>query len=116
VAEKKEKETELIFPQCRKFAIPFHRPRQPIHQYPDASPEILLTLTKKARAMQGKVNSIRTNLKKVERRIDTLGEHLRHSENFKKYRKPKAKCEELYSQYQAARKATGFGTQVEKGS
>ena len=66
-------------------------------------------LEKKVKAMQSKVNSTRTDLKKVERRIDTLKEHLRHSGNFKKYRKYKYKYESLYSEYEAAKKATGFG-------
>jgi len=41
--------------------------------------------------------------KKAERRIDTLHEHLRHSDNFKKYRKHKRKYESLYSEYEAAK-------------
>ena len=68
-------------------------------------------LEKKVTVMQGKVHSIRNNLKKVERRIDTLGEHLRHSENFKKYHKIKRTYDNLYSEYEAARNATGFGTE-----
>ena len=68
----------------------------------------MMELEKKVAAMQGNVNSIRTNLKKVERRIDTLGEHLRHSENFRKYRKLKMNYEELYSEYDAAKKSGGF--------
>ena len=68
-------------------------------------------LEQKVNAMHGKVNSMRTNLKKVERRIDTLKEHLRHSDNFKKYRKHKRKYESLYSEYEAAKKSNGFGAE-----
>jgi chromosome segregation ATPase len=68
-------------------------------------------LEKKVSAMQDKLSSTRTELKKVERRIDTLKEHIRHSENFKNYRKLKARYEELYSRYTAARKMTGFGAE-----
>ena len=68
-------------------------------------------LEKKVNAMQSNINSMRSDLRKVERRIDTLKEHLRHSGNFKAYRKRKTKYEELYSQYQAARKLKGFGTE-----
>ena len=66
-------------------------------------------LEQKVRAMHGKVDSIRTDLKKTERRIDTLQEHLRHSSNYKDYRKIKNRYESLYSEYETARKATGFG-------
>ena len=65
-------------------------------------------LENKVSAMHGKVNSVRTDLKKAERRIDTLHEHLRHSGNFKSYRKTKRRYEELYSVYTAARKEKGF--------
>jgi hypothetical protein len=66
-------------------------------------------LEQKVNAMHRDVNSMSDNLKKVERRIDTLHEHLRHSDNFKKYRKHKRKYESLYSEYEAAKKSTGFG-------
>jgi len=66
-------------------------------------------LEKKVNAMHRDVNSVRDNLKKVERRIDTLQEHLRHSDNFKKYRKRKKQYEDLYSQYQTIKKSKGFG-------
>lgn len=58
--------------------------------------------------MRSKFNSTNTEVKKVERRIETLREHLRHSGNFKSYRKIKARYEELYSQYNSAKKETGF--------
>jgi hypothetical protein len=51
---------------------------------------------------------VRDKLKKVERRIKTLDEHIRHSENFKSYRGYKAKYEKLYSEYKTAKAATGL--------
>ena len=68
-------------------------------------------LEKKVSAMHGKVNSVRTDLKKVERRVDTLKEHIRHSVNFKDCRKLKARYDELSSLYTIARKTTGFGVE-----
>ena len=68
-------------------------------------------LEKKVNIMYGNANSMRTDLKKIERRIDTLKDHLRHSDNFKKYRKLKNRYEDLYSQYQTAKKAKGFGSE-----
>jgi uncharacterized coiled-coil protein SlyX len=65
----------------------------------------------KVRAMHSKVNAVRDDLKKTERRIDTLQEHLRHSGNFKNYRKHRQKYEGLYSEYLAAKKGTGFGSE-----
>ncbi len=47
----------------------------------------LAGLEQKVDSMRGKVNRIRADLKSVERRISTLSEHLKHSENFKNYRK-----------------------------
>jgi len=71
----------------------------------------IVDLEIKVKTMQGKVNSVREELKKVERRVGTLEEHIRHSENFKNYRKFKVRYEELYSQYRAARKPTGGGAE-----
>ena len=68
-------------------------------------------LEKKVSAMHGKVNSVRTDLKKAERRMDTLKEHIRHSVNFKDYRKLKARYDELYSLHTTACKITGFGAE-----
>jgi ATP-dependent exoDNAse (exonuclease V) alpha subunit len=68
-------------------------------------------LEREVRSMRSKTNAILSELKPVERRIGTLKEHIRHSANFKHYRKHKAKYEELYSLYTTARKATGFGSE-----
>jgi len=65
-------------------------------------------LEDKVKTMRGKVNRLREDLKKVERRIGTLDEHLRQSENFTKHRKIKARYESLYSEYKAADKETGI--------
>jgi hypothetical protein len=50
--------------------------------------------------MQVERMEISNKLKPVQRRIDTLKEHLRHSENFKNYRKFAAKRAALYAKYQ----------------
>jgi predicted nuclease with TOPRIM domain len=66
-------------------------------------------LERKVNDMQGSFNSMRDNLKKVNRRIDTLNEHLRHGDNIVKHRKIKRHYNELYSEYESAQKSTGFG-------
>jgi hypothetical protein len=68
-------------------------------------------LEKKVRVMRSNFNSVSEDLKKTERRIVTLKEHIRHSENYKNNRKHKARYDELYSLYTAALKATGFGAE-----
>jgi len=55
------------------------------------------------------VKSIRDELKKVNRRIDTINAHLEHGEIIKKYHKFKQHHIKLQSQYRIAQKATGFG-------
>ena len=65
-------------------------------------------LADKLSSMTDKQYSIRDELKKVERRIATLDEHLRHSGNFKGYRGIKAQYEKLYAQYTAIQKAGGL--------
>ncbi|GHU35038.1 hypothetical protein FACS1894105_02940 [Clostridia bacterium] len=47
-------------------------------------------------------------LKPIERRIKTLDEHLRHSENFKQHCKIAAQYGKLYAEYETAKKATGL--------
>jgi len=61
--------------------------------------------------MTDKQYSIREELKKVERRLATLDEHIKHSGNYKAYRPQKAQYEKLYAQYQAIKKAGGFGAE-----
>jgi len=50
-------------------------------------------------------------LKKVERRMATLDEHIQHSGNFKAYRGVKAQYQKLYAQYTDIKKAGGFGAE-----
>ena len=61
------------------------------------------------KSMFDKQFAIRDELRAVERRTKTLDEHLRHSGNFKAYRKFKTKYEKLYAEYTTLKKATGFG-------
>jgi len=68
-------------------------------------------LEHKVNKMLKDVKSIRDELKKVNRRIDTLNEHIEHGENIKKYRKFMQHHMKLQSQYQIAKKATGFGAE-----
>jgi transcriptional accessory protein Tex/SPT6 len=59
-------------------------------------------------AMSGKRNAISKTLKDNEHRTKTLDEHIRHGENFSKYRKYKVHYEKLYSEYKTLRKIKGF--------
>ena len=52
-------------------------------------------LAKKLESMTNKQFAIRDELKKVNRRMETLDEHIRHSGNFKNYRGQKAQYEKL---------------------
>lgn len=61
-------------------------------------------LAEKLSTMTDKQFDIRDELKKVERRIKTLDEHISHSGNFKGYRKEKAQYEKLDSEYRAIKK------------
>ena len=65
-------------------------------------------LEKKVSTMRGKVNTILADMKKTERRIDALNDHIMHSDNFKKYRKTKTQYDKLYAEYQSIKKAGGF--------
>jgi len=65
-------------------------------------------LDKMVSAMNGKANRILEDMKPVNRRIDTLKEHIRHSEYFKEHRALKRQYDKLYSEYTTAKKETGF--------
>jgi chromosome segregation ATPase len=65
-------------------------------------------LDKNVNALQSKLNSTSKELTKVNRRIDTLKEHLYQSEFYKELRSLKRQYDRLYSQYTAAKKETGF--------
>jgi hypothetical protein len=68
--------------------------------------------------LAGKVSEIRRNfddvgdrLKKNERRLTTLTEHIKQSENFKSYRGHKARYDKLYAEYEVLKKSSGFGSE-----
>ena len=65
-------------------------------------------LDKKVGGMSGKLSSIREDMKKVNRRIDTLNEHLMQTTNFTNYRKHNVRYEKLYAQYREIKKAGGL--------
>jgi ATP-dependent exoDNAse (exonuclease V) alpha subunit len=65
-------------------------------------------LDKKVRTMKSNIRSIGEEMKKENRRIETLTEHLKHGKNYKEYRKLNAQYEKLYSVYETARKDKGF--------
>ena len=58
--------------------------------------------------MTDKQYAIREELKKVECRLATLDEHIKHSGNYKAYRPKKAQYEKLYAQYTTIQKAGGL--------
>jgi len=65
-------------------------------------------LEKTVRNMGSKLVSINEDRKKAQRRIDTLKDHIMHSENYKKYRKTKTQYDKLYAEYRSIKKAGGF--------
>jgi hypothetical protein len=58
--------------------------------------------------MHGEYTNLSTNIKKTNKRIDTLKEHLRQSENYKQYRKISAQYDTLHAAADAAEKVTGL--------
>jgi len=71
----------------------------------------MVGLAEKLDAMTDKQFEIRDELKKVERRMTTLDEHIRHSGNFKGYRAHKAQYDKLYAKYETAKNTGGFGAE-----
>jgi len=65
-------------------------------------------LEQKVSAMHSKVLRLGDDMKPVNRRIDTLKEHIRQSEYYKVHRKLKQQYNALYADYTAARKETGL--------
>ena len=65
-------------------------------------------LETKVSTMHGKVLRLGEDMKPINRRIDTLKEHIRQSEYYKGYRKLKQQYDALYAEYTAARKETGL--------
>jgi hypothetical protein len=68
----------------------------------------LADLEQKVSSMYGKVNSLREDMKPLKRRIETLDNHLMHSENYKKYRKVRGQYDNLYAEYETLSKQTGL--------
>jgi hypothetical protein len=68
----------------------------------------MMGLAGKVNKMYDRLHDAGEKLKKVERRLKTLDEHVRQSENFKNGRRQKAHYEKLYAEYKTARKSTGF--------
>jgi len=66
-------------------------------------------LDEKFSSMIGQQLVIGDKLKPIERRLKTLDEHLRQSENHMSYRGHKARYDKLYSQYETLKKSSGFG-------
>jgi hypothetical protein len=58
--------------------------------------------------LYGKQMAMNDKLKPIQRRIDTLDEHLRQSGNFKANRKIMAQYDRLYADYDATKKETGL--------
>jgi hypothetical protein len=58
--------------------------------------------------MYGRQLAVGDKFKPVERRLKTLDEHIRHSENFKAYRGHKARYDKLYAEYTTLKKPTGL--------
>ncbi|GHU55971.1 hypothetical protein AGMMS49975_18540 [Clostridia bacterium] len=56
----------------------------------------------------GEQQSLGERLNKIDRRLKTLDEHIRHVDNFKKYRGYKAQYEKLYAEYKTAQRSTGL--------
>ncbi|MCL2502895.1 MAG: MobA/MobL family protein [Bacteroidales bacterium] len=61
------------------------------------------------KSMIGKQFDIRDELKPINRRLNTLDEHLRHCYNFKNCRGHKSQYEKLYAEYVKLKKERGFG-------
>jgi hypothetical protein len=68
-------------------------------------------LAGKVNQMRGKFDDVRDSLKKNERRLKTLDEHIQQGENFKRYRGYKAKYDKLYAEYETLKKSSGFGAE-----
>jgi hypothetical protein len=65
-------------------------------------------LEHKVDSMNAQAQAMGKGLNDIERRIKTLDGPLMHSGNFKNYRKTKRRYDELYAEYQTARKEKGF--------
>jgi hypothetical protein len=70
--------------------------------------ETVSDMSRVVNEMRGNFDVVSVNLKKTERRLETLGEHIKQSENFKSYRGYRAKSDKLYAEYQTAKNAGGL--------
>jgi len=70
--------------------------------------ETLDDLEQKVVEMQGKSDSVHENLKKTDRRIKTLNEHIRQSDHYKTGRKYKRQYDKLYSEYISVKDSKGL--------
>jgi hypothetical protein len=68
----------------------------------------LPALADKVSNMYQNLNAAYERKKKAERRVKTLDEHLRHSENFKKFRKLRMRYDALRTEWKAAEKSGGL--------
>jgi hypothetical protein len=68
----------------------------------------MAALERKVDDMNTDVRVMGKKLNDFERRIRTLDEHLIHSNNYKEYRRAKRAYDNLYADYEAARKKKGF--------
>jgi len=65
-------------------------------------------LESKVKEMYHKQADLREKSKPIERRLKTLDEHIEQAEIYKKFKSKKQKYEELYSDYETAKKAKGL--------
>jgi len=63
------------------------------------------------KGMIGERLRIGNELKPIQRRLDTLDEHIKQAEIYKQYRSYKARYDSLYAEYTTAQKAQGFFTE-----
>jgi hypothetical protein len=66
-------------------------------------------LREKISDIYGRQFEMGDRFKPIDRRLKTLDEHIKHSENFKAYRGYKARYDKLYSEYLTLKKSSGFG-------
>lgn len=68
-------------------------------------------LQEKVSQIYSRHRKVGSGLNAIEKRLKALDEHIRHSENFKNRRSVKRQYDELYSQYESARKVKGLGAE-----
>ena len=67
-------------------------------------------LDEKLREVTGVQSAIQQDYKKVDRRLNTLDEHLKHSRIFKQYRSFKVQYENLSTEYKTLKNSSAFGS------